>query len=49
MHDARLVIQIPKSLKVRLDAERKRGITAAGLIPYLLEWSFCPVRIRCWG
>lgn len=43
MHSTRLVVQLPKSLKVRLDAERKRGVTAAGLIRHLLEQHFQPV------
>ena len=33
----RLNIQLPKTLKAKLDAERQRGTTAAGLIRHLLE------------
>jgi hypothetical protein len=36
----RLVVQLPKNLKSKLDAERKRGTTAAGLIRHLLEQHF---------
>lgn len=36
----RLNIQIPAYLKAKLDAERKRGTTAAGLIRHLLEQHF---------
>ena len=36
----RLNIQLPSSLKKRLDAERQRGVTAAGLIRHLLEQHF---------
>ena len=36
----RLNIQLPKSLKTKLDAERKRGTSAAGLIRHLLEQHF---------
>jgi len=36
----RLLIQVPQSLKVKLDAERKRGTSAAGLIRHLLEQHF---------
>jgi len=37
---ARLLIQIPARLKAQLDAERKRGTSAAGLIRHLLEQYF---------
>lgn len=40
MKHSRLSIQLPKALKTKLDAERKRGITAAGLIRHLLEQHF---------
>ncbi len=40
MHDPRLVIQVPQSLKTKLDAERKRGTSTAGLIRRLLEQHF---------
>ena len=36
----RMLIQLPKRIKSKLDAERKRGITAAGLIRHLLEQYF---------
>ena len=36
----RMLIQLPQPLKRKLDAERKRGITAAGLIRHLLEQHF---------
>ena len=36
----RLNIQLPVRLKTKLDAERKRGTSAAGLIRHLLEQYF---------
>lgn len=36
----RLIVQVPTQLKTRLDAERKRGTSAAGLIRHLLEQHF---------
>ena len=36
----RLNIQLPKNLKAKLDAERKLGTTASGLIRHLLEQHF---------
>lgn len=36
----RVTVQLPHSLKARLDAQRKRGISAAGLIRHLLEQHF---------
>lgn len=36
----RLNVQLPTNLKSKLDAERKRGTTAAGLIRHLLEQHF---------
>ena len=36
----KLLIQIPKAMKDELDAERKRGTTASGLIRHLLEQHF---------
>jgi hypothetical protein len=36
----RLNIQLPKTLKAKLDAERQRGTSAAGLIRHLLEQHF---------
>jgi hypothetical protein len=38
--DARLNIQLPVNLNTKLDAERKRGASAAGLIRHLLERHF---------
>lgn len=40
MRMARLNIQLPKSLKAKLDAQRQRGTTASGLIRHLLEQYF---------
>ena len=40
MKHIRMLIQIPARLKVKLDAERKRGTSAAGLIRHLLEQYF---------
>ena len=40
MKMVRMPIQIPLHLKKRLDAERKRGMSAAGLIRHLLEQYF---------
>ncbi len=40
MKTIRLNISIPVTLKAKLDAERKRGTSAAGLIRYLLEQHF---------
>ena len=36
----RMNITLPKTLKAKLDEERKRGTTAAGLIRHLLEQHF---------
>jgi hypothetical protein len=36
----KVLVQIPQPLKAMLDAERKRGTTAAGLIRHLLEQHF---------
>jgi hypothetical protein len=36
----RLIIQVPAPLKSKLDAERQRGTSAAGLIRHLLEKHF---------
>ena len=44
MRMQRLNIQIPAALKAKLDAQRKRGTTAAGLIRHLLEQHFSQVR-----
>ena len=40
MRMTRVVIQLPQPLKRKLDAERKRGTSAAGLIRHLLEQHF---------
>ena len=36
----RMNITLPKTLKAKLDEERKRGTSAAGLIRHLLEQYF---------
>jgi len=36
----RVLIQLPQPLKAKLDVERKRGTSAAGLIRHLLEHHF---------
>lgn len=36
----RLMVQIPKALKAKLDALRAQGYTASGYIRYLLEQHF---------
>jgi len=36
----RINIQLPSTLKARLDRERKRGTSSAGLIRHLLEQYF---------
>jgi hypothetical protein len=36
----RIMVQVPRSVKAKLDAERKRGTSAAGLIRHLLERHF---------
>jgi hypothetical protein len=36
----RILLQLPVPLKVKLDAERKRGTSAARLIRHLLEQHF---------
>ncbi len=40
MKMVRIPIQLPIHLKKKLDAERKRGTSAAGLIRHLLEQHF---------
>lgn len=40
MKMTRLNIQLPHSLKAKLDTERRQGTTAAGLIRHLLEQHF---------
>jgi predicted DNA-binding protein len=44
MQMVRLMIQVPKPLKARLDALRKQGTTASGYIRALLERELTPVR-----
>lgn len=39
----RMNITLPVTLKAPLDAERKRGTSAAGLMRYLLEQHFNPI------
>ena len=36
----RMLIQVPVALKAKLDAERRQGTTASGLIRHLLEQHF---------
>jgi hypothetical protein len=40
MKRVRMNISMPTTLKAKLDAERKRGTSAAGLIRHLLEQHF---------
>ena len=40
MKNFRLLIHLPQHLKAKLDAGRKRGTSAAGLIRHLLEQHF---------
>lgn len=40
MKTARLLVQLPARLKAKLDDERRRGTSAAGLIRHLLEQYF---------
>jgi hypothetical protein len=40
MKMTRMMIQLPGNLKKKLDAERKCGTSAAGLIRHLLEQHF---------
>ncbi|MEO7862073.1 MAG: hypothetical protein ABIU05_16910 [Nitrospirales bacterium] len=40
MTHVRLLIQLPVRLKSKLDAARKEGTTASGLIRHLLEQHF---------
>ncbi len=43
MKMVRLLIQVPESIKARLDALRQEGTTASGLIRHLLERHFNPL------
>ena len=36
----KLLVSLPRALKARLDAERRHGTTASGLIRHLLEQHF---------
>jgi len=36
----RVMVQLPPRMKAKLDAERRHGITASGLIRHLLEQHF---------
>ncbi|MEO7862287.1 MAG: hypothetical protein ABIU05_18020 [Nitrospirales bacterium] len=36
----RMLIQVPHTLKTKLDAERRQGTTASGLVRHLLERHF---------
>jgi hypothetical protein len=40
MNIVRILLQLPKSLKVKLETERRTGTTASGLIRHLLEQHF---------
>ncbi len=40
MKNVRLLIQVPQHRKAKLDAQRKLGTTASGLIRHLLEQHF---------
>ena len=40
MQMVRVMIQVSRPVKAKLDAERKRGTSAAGLIRHLLEQHF---------
>ena len=40
MKMVRILVQLPENLKAKLDAERTRGTSAAGLIRHLLEQHF---------
>jgi predicted DNA-binding protein len=40
----RIMIQLPRPLKAKLDALRKQGTTASGYIRALLEGELTPVR-----
>ena len=40
MKSVKLLVIIPSPLKTKLDAERKRGTSAAGLIRHLLQQHF---------
>jgi hypothetical protein len=43
MKMVRLLIQVPAPIKARLDAVRREGTTASGLIRHLLEAHFTPI------
>lgn len=44
MQMVRLMIQVPRPVKVKLDAMRKQGTTASGYIRALLERDLASVR-----
>ena len=44
MKITRMMIQLPASLKAKLDALRKQGTTSSGYIRALLEPELTPVR-----
>jgi predicted DNA-binding protein len=44
MQMVRIMIQLPRPLKAKLDALRKQGTTASGYIRALLERELTPVR-----
>ncbi len=44
MRMVRIVIQVPMTVKAKLDAQRKLGTTASGLIRHLLDQHFNQTR-----
>jgi hypothetical protein len=40
MKMVRMLVQVPVTLKAKLDAERRQGMTSSGLIRHLLEQHF---------
>jgi hypothetical protein len=40
MKPVKILVSLPAHLKAKLDAERRRGTSAAGLIRHLLEQHF---------
>ena len=46
MKMARLMIQLPKPLKLKLDAMRSQGTSASGFIRWLLEQHFNQVPVK---
>ena len=43
---AKILINVPKSLKVQLDALREQGTSMAGFIRYLIRQHFADVALR---